>query len=76
MDYSSAADVPIGKSFDNLIENDDRGNFMVKAAGGCFNSCVTKITESPLNQNEVDCLKNCYARNYLVHDSTQRNLSL
>jgi hypothetical protein len=76
MDYSSPADVPVPKAFDNVIENDHKGNFMVKTSAICFNHCVPKITESALNQIEVDCLKDCYVKSYYSSalDSFNTNL--
>ena len=62
MDYSSAADQPIAKSFDNVIEDDFKGNFLVEYAPRCFAHCVPKIIDAPLNQNEISCLKECYVK--------------
>jgi hypothetical protein len=64
MDYSAAADVPVGKSFDNIIESDIKGNFMVENSAKCFNHCVIKITDTPLNSNEQSCLKDCFAKSF------------
>jgi hypothetical protein len=64
MDYSSAADQPIAKSFDGIIENDPKGKFLLDNSAKCFNLCVTKITESPLNETEVGCLKECYVKSF------------
>lgn len=64
MDYSSAADVPLGKAFDNLIESDPRGNFMVENSAKCFNLCVPNVTEGPLSFKEENCLNECFTKSY------------
>ncbi len=64
MDYSSATDKPIAKAYDNIIENDPLGNFLVNYSVICFNKCSSKITEMPLNQREIDCLKDCYVKSF------------
>jgi hypothetical protein len=64
MDYSSAADVPISKAFDNIIETDKRGNFMVDNSAKCFNACVPNIKESEFSELEAKCIKDCYAKSY------------
>lgn len=64
MDFSSAADVPLGKAFDEIIESDPRGNFMIEHSAKCFNLCIPKIDLSSLKDNEKTCLKDCYAKSY------------
>ena len=64
MDYSSAADVPLGKAFDDIIESDPRGNFMVENSAKCFNMCVPNVSDKPFNLNETQCLKECFVKNY------------
>jgi hypothetical protein len=64
MDYSSAADVPLGKAFDDVIESDTRGNFMVENSAKCFNLCVPNVTEKPINFKERECLNECFTKSY------------
>lgn len=64
MDYSSLADEPVGKSFDNLIENDNKGNFLNDFGPRCFNLCVQKIQEPSLDEFEIGCLKDCYVKSF------------
>lgn len=71
MDYSSAADVPVAKAFDNIIENDQRGNFMLDNSAKCFNTCVLKITSVNLTQEETSCLKDCYVKSYYTHSTLE-----
>jgi len=75
MDFSSSVDQPIAKAFDNILDNDPRGNFMVENSGKCFNLCVPKINESPLNEKEIGCLKECYVKSYYSSNMGQ-NLNL
>ncbi len=64
MDFSAAADVPIAKSFDNVIESDTKGNFMVESSNLCFNYCIPKVSSVNLTQDEEKCLKECYLKSY------------
>ena len=75
MDFSSPADQPIAKSFDNILENDNKGNFMVENSGKCFTRCVIKINETPLNENEIGCLKDCYVKSF-YSSTLGQNLTL
>ena len=64
MDYSSAADVPLGKSFDDVIESDPRGSFLVDNSAKCFNLCVPNVSDKPFSLNETKCLKECFLKSY------------
>jgi hypothetical protein len=72
MDYSSIADQPVGKSFDDILSNDNKGNFLVEYGPTCFNICVPKITDSSLNQNELGCLKECFVKSF--YSATHTNI--
>ena len=73
MDYSSSVDNAISRSFDDLIEGDLRGNFMVDNSAKCFNHCISKITSVNLNNKEVDCLKDCYVKSYYSYSILNNN---
>ena len=75
MDYSSAVDQPVARSFDNFIEGDAKGTFMLDNSAKCFNHCVLKVTEAALNENEISCLKDCYVKSF-YSSSLGNNLSL
>jgi len=64
MDYSSAADIPLGKAFDDIIESDPRGNFMVENSAKCFNLCIPSVAEKPFNVKEIQCLKECFTKSF------------
>jgi hypothetical protein len=53
--------------FDDLIENDKRGKFLQDFSAKCFNTCVDKITDSNLSNNEKTCLLDCYSKMYYTY---------
>jgi hypothetical protein len=50
--------------FDDIIENDKKGMFLMEFSSKCFNTCVNKIVEGPINETEKTCLADCYSKMY------------
>jgi hypothetical protein len=55
------------KYFDDNIEQDKRGRFLLEFTPKCFNTCVDKITEGALNENQKTCLLDCYSKMYYTY---------
>lgn len=50
------------KSFDGIIENDKRGNFLIEATPFCFKKCIDKITEEAFSTEKTECFEECYSK--------------
>jgi hypothetical protein len=60
----------LNKGFDNLIDSDQKGNFLLQYSALCFDQCVPKITEQDLSQTERACISDCYAKAYYSFNKT------
>jgi hypothetical protein len=58
------------KYFDDMIENDNKGTFLLTASAQCFNECVPKIVAGDLSSDEKSCFLNCYTKMYASHVMT------
>lgn len=50
------------KSFDDHLERDKQGSFLVTYSQQCFRMCVNDVSSNKLDDKQTDCLNKCYTR--------------
>jgi hypothetical protein len=62
--------------FDDLVENDNKGTFLLTTSTKCFNQCVPNIVAGDLSAEEKNCFLDCYSKMYLTYSITSGKLIL
>ncbi len=62
--------------FDDIIENDQKGNFLITSSEKCFNHCIPKITTGNITTEEKSCFLDCYTKQYYSYTQATDILNL
>ena len=52
------------KYYDDILNYDKKGEFLIEYTSQCFNQCVPNITYGALNSDEKKCFVDCYTKGY------------
>jgi hypothetical protein len=62
--------------YDDMVENDNKGTFLLTASNKCFNQCVPKIVAGDLTADEKNCFLDCYTKMYTAYSMTSSLFNL
>jgi hypothetical protein len=62
--------------FDDLVENDNKGNFLLVSTTKCINKCIPNVVAGDLTGDEKNCFLDCYSKMYLTYSMTNNILQL